>query len=264
MDRRRDQDRRRGGGCGEVHRQVLTGGRSRSECVAVSLPMIITLLSPRVPQQITYLSQRGGHPVEELCREDCRLPAAGLVDDSLTAGQVRLEAAAEGGHLLVRGPAGGLVLDQPEPGLVLSGALLVLGLDLGHAGGVPQVVRLVGPGPAEVLYHLDYPGVEDVEVVPLVGVQAPHGEGVDAGQAVHQLRTHRLELLHAGAQAQVGLVGEESEGVRAARHLVGRTVRLGKHWEHKLAGIEGLSLNYCLKMIISLGVKIKRLLSSLD
>ena len=129
------------------------------------------------------------------------------------------------------------MLDQSEPGLVVSRALLVLGLDPGHAGRVSQVVGLVGTWPAHVLDHLDDPGVEDVEVVPLVRVQAPHGEGVDAGQAVPQLRTHRLELLHAGAQTQVGLVGEESQGVHAARHLVGGTVGLGQHWEHRLEQI---------------------------
>ena len=168
------------------------------------------------------LGQGGGHPVQELSREDGRLPAAGLVDDPLTAGQVGLEAAAEDGHVLVRGLAGG-----PQPGLVLTRALLVLWLDPGHAGRVSEVVSLVGTGPAQVLDHTDDPGVENVEVVPLVGVQAPHGEGVDAGQAVHQLGTHRLELLHTGAQAQVGLVGQESQGVRAARHLARGTVGLG-------------------------------------
>ena len=56
---------------------------------------------PSDPQYSRYLSQWSSHSVHKLCCEVRRLPAAGLVDDPLAAGQVGLEAAAEDGHLLV-------------------------------------------------------------------------------------------------------------------------------------------------------------------
>ena len=54
-------------------------------------------------------------------------------------------------------------------------------------------------------------------------------EGVDASQAVHELGTDGEKVLPAGAPAQVGVVRDECEGVRAARHLLGGTVGHSTH-----------------------------------
>ena len=119
------------------------------------------------------LGQGSRHPVQELGREPRRLPAAGPVHHPLAAGKVRLEAAAEHLQLLAGGLAD-LLLDHPEPLLVLGGALLVVLPHPLHAGRVSEVLGLVGTLPAEVLYHLDNAAVEHVEVVPLITVQTPH------------------------------------------------------------------------------------------
>ena len=152
--------------------QLPAGDRSRGECLTVAL------------------GEGRGHPVQEVGGEDGGVPAAGGVDDLLAAGEVGLKAAAEKLHLLAGGLTS-LLLDQPQPRLVLRGALLVLRLDALHAGGVSEVESLVGTLPTHLLYYLDNSfnildysrlsvpvcpctAVEHVEVVPLVTVQAPH------------------------------------------------------------------------------------------
>lgn len=170
--------------------------------------------------------------MEELGREGGGLPAAGVVDHPLTAGEIGLKAAAEELHLLAVGLPD-LLLDQPESLLVVSGAVLVLLSDPPHAGSMCEVVGLVGTGSTQVLYHLDNSTVEQVEVIPLLSVQTPHGEGVDAGQAVHQLGADGKELLAAGAPAQVPVVRELSQGVGTAGHQAGGAVTHSKHCSNK-------------------------------
>ena len=193
--------------------------------------------------RVTLTPRQGSrHPVQELGREPRRPPAAGLVHHPLAAGEVRLEAAAEDLQLLAGGLADPL-LDQPEPLLVLCGALLVVLPHPLHAGGVSEVLGLVGTVPAEVLYHLDDAAVEHVEVVPLVTVQTPHYriqremlrqmtylyintcESVYTDEAVHQLGADGEELLLAGAPAQVLVVGQAGQGVGTPGHQAGGAVR---------------------------------------
>ena len=84
---------------------------------------------------------------------------------------------------------------------------------------MPEVVCLVWALHAEVLYHLDGAGIEHIEVGPLLSGQAPHSEAVYAGQAIHQLWTHSLQLIPARGKAKVSPISDHSERVRAPRHV---------------------------------------------